>query len=181
MDQKKTKKHAAECIELFLFVIVAVLIAYKVRGIYPFGTLSIEGDDGYHQHVPLYFYVWDVLHGVKNPFYDWNTALGCPMNGAGLHFGLLSPLHLFFLFIPRDTIPESLSFLALIRFILCAFSFRYKQLFFDIVFWPICSQQFYGSLLLLFSMDRFNNITSFLYNIIMENAKRRKRTNRLCS
>lgn len=54
---------------ILLIVTVAVLTAYSVNGIYPFGSQSIARGDMVQQTIPAgMYYVWDVLHGKANPF-----------------------------------------------------------------------------------------------------------------
>ena len=56
------------------------------------------------QYVPMYIHLCDVLHGTKSLWFDWYTGLGNNMAGATLHFGLISPFNLFFLFIGRGSV-----------------------------------------------------------------------------
>ncbi|MCR5249504.1 MAG: YfhO family protein [Lachnospiraceae bacterium] len=118
-------RRLVECVLLFCFVFLLVAICFYLHGEWPFGTLTIEGDDGYRQHIPMLYYLWDLLHGKKELFFDWDLALGCNPSGAVLHFGMLSPLHVLYLFIPRSAVLYSTSWMALLRLLLMAFSFRF--------------------------------------------------------
>ncbi len=118
-------KKRNECILLFLLLSVIIVFCFLLHGAWPFGSLTIEGDDGYQQHIPEMYYLWDLLHGQKGLFFDWNTALGGNPVGSMLHFGIFSPLNLVYLFIPRSAVLYSTSALAMLRLLLLALSFRY--------------------------------------------------------
>ena len=78
---------------ILLIVTVAVLTAYSVNGIYPFGSQSIARGDMVQQTIPAgMYYVWDVLHGKANPFFTWNSGLGMNISGAVSLGALFSPL-----------------------------------------------------------------------------------------
>ncbi len=119
------KKQSREYVILFFVVCLMALTAFWIRGIFPFGVRTIEGDDGYNQQVPLYYFLWDVYHGVKRADFDWAVGIGSPMFGVMLHFGLLSPLNLAFAFVSHESVLQLCSYLAILRFVLCAFSFCY--------------------------------------------------------
>ena len=88
---------------ILLIVTVAVLTAYCVNGIYPFGSQSIARGDMVQQTIPAgMYYVWDVLHGKANPFFTWNSGLGMNNSGADSLGALFSPLNLFLYFSPRS-------------------------------------------------------------------------------
>ena len=118
-------KKKNESILLFLLLSILISACFLLHGAWPFGTLTIEGDDGYRQHIPEMYYLWDMLHGKKGLFFDWYTALGANPVGAMLHFGVFSPLNIVYLFIPRSAVLYSTSVLAMLRLVLLGFSFRY--------------------------------------------------------
>lgn len=86
--------------------IYSVILA--VKGIYPFGNNTIDYYDMAQQMAPFYYHVYDALHGTKNIFFDWYTALGINMSNAS-NSSCLSLFNLFFLFVRRDALLESLS------------------------------------------------------------------------
>lgn len=104
---------------LFLIVITCAIWSYALfyHHIYPFGTNMMDISDMTQQSVPMYTYLWDILHGGKNLFFDWQTGLGDNMCGANWHFGNISPFNIFFLFIPRGWIEASMSIYVLIKLI----------------------------------------------------------------
>ena len=89
-----TKSRQTECLLLFVLVAAVGLICFALHGAWPFGTLVLEGDDGYRQHIPELYYIWDLLHGKRSFFFDWDLSFGVNPVGSFLHFGMLSPLNL---------------------------------------------------------------------------------------
>lgn len=88
-------------------VIYSIILA--VKGIYPFGTNTIDYYDMAQQIAAFYYHVYDSLHGTKNFFYDWYTALGVNMAMSTSGCSNISPFNLFFLFIRRSSLLKSLS------------------------------------------------------------------------
>lgn len=96
----------APYILLSLITMGILFTAYYVKGIFPFGEKSIAYADIGQMYVPLLYHTWDVLHGLANPFLDWYAGTGINM----ISTDIFSPFNIFFLFIPRDSILESMSF-----------------------------------------------------------------------
>ena len=88
-------------------VIYSVILA--VKGIYPFGSNTIDYYDMAQQIAAFYYHVYDALHGTKGFFYDWYTALGVNMAMSTSGCSNISPFNLFFLFIRRGSLLKSLS------------------------------------------------------------------------
>ena len=130
MSRKKTDEIQAEngrreCLLLLAAVIVTGLVCYALHGAWPFGSLVLEGDDGYRQHIPELYYLWDILHGKAGFTFDWYTSFGVSPIGSFIHFGIFSPLNIVYLFIPRSAVIYSVNIMTLLRLVLLAFSFRY--------------------------------------------------------
>lgn len=109
------KKYVCEC--LFLMVLISLMwsVTCAVKGIYPFGTKVLSIGDMGEQTIPIYTFLWDVMHGDKSIFFDWNTGLGNNMAGIISHFALISPFNLFFFFVPRDFIELSMFYFFLFK------------------------------------------------------------------
>ena len=103
---KNTVPLLAPYILLFIITMGILFTVYYVKGIFPFGDKSIAYADIGQMYVPLFYHIWDVLHGLKDPFFDWYSGTG--MNMVSLD--VFSPFNLFFLFVPRDSILQSMSF-----------------------------------------------------------------------
>lgn len=111
------------------FIACAILMgAFLIKGIYPFSNITIAYYDMNVSIIPLYTHTKDFFDGNVSMLYDW--YLGC---GEGVISTMgafvLSPFNLFFLFVKRDFIAESMSyFLALkIAFMAFAMSFYTKK------------------------------------------------------
>lgn len=91
------------------------LLVLAVKGIFPFGTETVDYHDLSAQISAFYYHIWDVLHGSKIYFFDWYTALGTNMSVASSGSGFFSFFNLFFLFVKRDCILESMSFFLLMK------------------------------------------------------------------
>ena len=81
------------CITLIIYCIIL-----SVKGIYPFGSNTIDYYDMAQQIAAFYYHVYDMLHGTKAFFYDWYSALGTNMAMSTSGCSNLSPFNLFFLF-----------------------------------------------------------------------------------
>lgn len=107
---KKKLKNAVPLLTpyiLLLLITMGILFSvYYVKGIFPFGDKSIAYADIGQMYVPLLYHTWDALHGLANPFLDWYAGTGINM----ISTDIFSPFNIFFLFIPRDSILESMSF-----------------------------------------------------------------------
>lgn len=109
------RKYVYEC--LFLMVLVGLMwsVICVAKEIYPFGTKILSIGDMSEQTIPIYTFLWDVMHGDKTIFFDWNTGLGNNMAGIISHFALISPFNLFFFFVPRDFIELSMFYFFLFK------------------------------------------------------------------
>ncbi len=106
-DMDKTRKKIKYVFPpLITILLFSIILA--VKGIYPFGTNTIDYYDMAQQVAPFYYHIYDVLHGTKGLFFDWYTALGTGMTTVSAG-SLLSPLNIFFLFIRRENLLQSLS------------------------------------------------------------------------
>ncbi|MEE0061224.1 MAG: YfhO family protein [Acutalibacteraceae bacterium] len=99
---------------LFVITMGILFTVYYIKGIAPFGDKSIAYADIGQMYVPTFYHIWDVLHGLKNPFLDWYSGTGINM----MSVDVFSPFNIFFWFVPRDSILQSMSvFLALKVFV----------------------------------------------------------------
>ncbi len=110
-------------IALCVALIWSLGCAYK--SIYPFGDNLMDVGDMHGQIVPVYTFLWDVIHGEKAFFFDWSIGLGNNMAGAVWHFTLISPFNLFFFFIKRSQIEKQLFLFLLIKLAAIGMSFRF--------------------------------------------------------
>lgn len=100
-----------------MIICVFFLFLCAVKGVFPFGTNTLDTVDFESQWMPLYYRVWDVLHGRAALFFDWRVGGGNNFAGVSSQFTLISPFNLFFLLIPRGWIEKSLSFFILLKLV----------------------------------------------------------------
>lgn len=104
--------------------ILFTLVILAIRGIYPFGSETIDYYDMSTQVSAFYYHVYDVLHGNKIYFFDWYSTLGSNMaitSGSSI----FSIFNLYFLFVDRFHILESLSFFLALKMGLMSLSMYY--------------------------------------------------------
>jgi len=123
--KENIRSSLAECSLLTFLVVLIWSITCAGKGIWPFGRLLLDIGDMSGQCVPMYTHLWDVLHGQKAFLFDWYTGLGNNMAGPDLHFGVISPFNLFFLFIKRSAIEYAMSVYILIKLIAIGFCMRF--------------------------------------------------------
>ncbi|MCR4908559.1 MAG: YfhO family protein [Lachnospiraceae bacterium] len=91
---------------LTLLIFFAVLF---VKGIFPFGNGGIDYYDMGQTNVPLYYHLWDFLHGKSALFFDWYINEGQNLSmGSAIQWNI-SPFNLFFLLVKRENVMRSLS------------------------------------------------------------------------
>lgn len=118
--QKKAAKWLSGKKEYFYTIIAISTIFLCIcfyKNIFPFGTCRIDTSDFEQESVPVYYHLWDILHGKGNLFFTWTSGGGIGFAGVSSFFALLSPFSLFFLFIKRSWIEPSMTFYILMKFI----------------------------------------------------------------
>ena len=100
-------------------VLFCVLTAYAFKGIFPFGTESVVHDDMGQCSVPIFYSIWDALHGDGSILYNLRTAGGVFISGQ--FEGGMSLFNILFLLIcPRDRILDSMSFFLLFKMMIAS-------------------------------------------------------------
>lgn len=122
---EKRQNNFIEAIMLTLTIICIWSFTCYSKSIWPFGRMLLDIGDMAEECVPLYTYLWDVIHGEKSLFFDWNTGLGNNMAGPALYFGLISPFNIFFLFVKRAEIEATMSIYIMIKLVATGFSMRF--------------------------------------------------------
>lgn len=119
-----------EKILLYIFsplcVLGIILFCFLLRGIYPFGNITIDFHDMGREMVPFYYHVYDYMHGMESSFYDWHTALGMNMTNGSSGCSSYSLFNIFFLFVSRERILESMSIFLMLKTILMSMAFSYS-------------------------------------------------------
>ncbi len=121
----------------WLSSVICVLVlcfAFATQKIYPFGknTFSmIDFDSGY---VPVYYKLWDLLHGKGSIFVDWNLGSGLNVFSSIITNSPFFPSSLIIGLFKRNFIPYAMSFVMMLKFVkvaLCAyfmFNYFFKKL-----------------------------------------------------
>ena len=112
--------------KLFIFFIpaflvsVLLLVVYFLKGIYPFGGLTIIYSDMGQGYIPLCYHIYDVILNGKSLL--WDPLLGTGSNFVGVEnfAGMFSPVSWLVIFSSREGIPYFASFMLLIRMALMA-------------------------------------------------------------
>lgn len=118
MVNKTFKKYKSILISMATVSII-LLIVYMLKRVYPFGDRNISYYDMSQLFVPLYYNTYDVLHGTKSLLWNWNSAAGVSMVDSLGNY-IISPFSLFFYFVPRSKILESMSFFLMLKISACA-------------------------------------------------------------
>lgn len=98
-------------------VVVGLLAVFSINEIYPFGSGTIAYGDMSQLYIPKYYHLYDALHGSEPFYYSFQTGTGVSLVSNVAAF---SPLNLFFYFIPRNMIPESMSYFLMLKMALVA-------------------------------------------------------------
>ena len=103
---------------LLAFLVPAAIhmIAFAALGISPFGdrTKSMMVIDNFHQYSPFLSEFREILKNGGSLLYSWNDGLGSNY-WARYAYYLASPLNLFFILFPAQSLPEFIVFLSLMR------------------------------------------------------------------
>ncbi|MDD6446829.1 MAG: YfhO family protein [Ruminococcus sp.] len=116
INKKKAVCKIAPYILLFLTTTAILFTVYAIKGIFPFGDNTITYADFAQSYVPQFYHYWDVLHGLKDPFFDRYSGMGISMVSTDM----LSPFNIFLLFIPREAILDSMSYFLALKVIVAA-------------------------------------------------------------
>ncbi len=120
MDRRLRRQNRIALALAPLTVAVCLLAIYALRGIYPFGALTVAQGDLEQQYCAMYTQLYDVLQGKASPLFSWLTALGRGQSMDMMIFGCASPLNLLFLLVPRDALLANMSYFVLLKLALCA-------------------------------------------------------------
>ena len=116
---EKVKKYGKFLIAPVIAVAIALLI-YAVKGIYPFGGMTIAHADMGQSYETFYHLLWDILRGGKSLLYSYTLGSGSNVFGGALLDGFASPLAWLIVLFKRENIIYGFSYLLLIRIALIA-------------------------------------------------------------
>ena len=98
-----------------LIVAVVLLAVYLVKGIYPFGDLTVVYGDMNQHYIPFSYHIYDVFYNGKSLFWDPFLGTGSNIFGIEALSGMFSPISWLVIFTSRANIPYFASFLLLLR------------------------------------------------------------------
>ena len=122
----QSKKHLI----VSFIVALIVMLVFLVKGIYPFGRMTIANGDLGQAYIPFYYFLYDICHGSKTVFYDYVLGMGSNTYGGFIVDGLLNPTSYVVLLNSRDMIPYMMSFVLVLK--LAVVGFTSSILFFKI-------------------------------------------------
>ena len=110
---------AAPYLAAFAIPFCVLLTAFAMRGIYPFGDVSVMLYDMPVQYAEYFGWLIQVLHGQGNLLYSNAAGLGGGMFSLFTYY-LSSPFNLIALFFTPETVPQLFSVLYLVKIPACA-------------------------------------------------------------
>lgn len=109
---------------------VLMLAVYALKGVWPFGVLDVTYDDMAQGTLPIYYHLYDWLHGDKAMTFDWYTGLGTNI----VNSGTFMPLDLILCLFRRDNLLYAIGILIVVKVAASAATSKYvfDKLFPDI-------------------------------------------------
>lgn len=102
----------------FLVVVTSILIIltlYLIKGIYPFGNMTIANGDMGQSYIPFYVFLHDIVYEGKNLFYNYTLGMGSNIYGGFVLDGLFNPTSYLVLLNTRENVPYMLSFVLIAK------------------------------------------------------------------
>lgn len=99
-----------------LITALMVLLVFLIKGIYPFGNMTIANGDMGQSYMTFYYFLYDICHGTKSLFFDYTLGMGSNMYGGFMIDGLLNPTSYIILLNSRENIPYMFSFVIILKF-----------------------------------------------------------------
>ncbi len=98
-----------------LGVSLILFLLYFIKGIYPFGDMTIANADMGQSYMTFYHFLYDVVYNGKNLFYDYNLGMGSNMYGGFIIDGVLNPFTWIILITGRENIANMFSFVLILK------------------------------------------------------------------
>ncbi|MBP3700552.1 MAG: YfhO family protein, partial [Lachnospiraceae bacterium] len=111
-----TQKKDSKLVFLLAFVlpVLALLLIFAVKGIYPFGDRSFLRTDMYHQYVPFHAEFAEKLQNGESLLYSWEVGAGSNFITL-LAYYLCSPFNLLLFLISKVGIVEYTSYMVVLK------------------------------------------------------------------
>ena len=119
-------------------VTAIMLFVYYMKGIYPFGNLTIPYSDMASMYVPFYHHLYDIVYSGKNIFWDFYSGTGYNIYGYEMFTGFFDPFTWIILLTKRENIVNFISYIIIYKISiisLCSMIF-YNKVFKNInIYW----------------------------------------------
>ena len=90
MEKQSKLKRTLPYILPPVVTVIAILIVYYVKALYPFGTGTMIDNDWGAAEFPGLLRFWDIIHGNISVFYDWSTGTGLPKSSFCAFFDIFN-------------------------------------------------------------------------------------------
>ncbi len=104
-----------------LICTVLMLVVYMLKGVWPFGAGNVTYDDMAQGTLPIYYHLYDWLHGDKAMAFDWYTGLGTNI----VNSGTFMPLDLVLCLFSRDKLLYGIGILIIVKVAASAVTAKY--------------------------------------------------------
>ena len=101
--EKHSKQGRRACLIAFVVPVVAMILIFIFRGIFPFGQETFLRTDMYHQYAPFFSEFQYKLHHGGSLLYSWDVGLGINFSALYAYY-LASPLNWLLLLCPKGPI-----------------------------------------------------------------------------
>ncbi|MBR5348963.1 MAG: YfhO family protein [Lachnospiraceae bacterium] len=108
----------------FTIPLVAMLLVFIQRGIFPFGDRSFLRTDLYHQYAPFFRELKDKFLNGESLLYSWDIGAGTNFVALMAYY-LASPLNWFLFLCPVEFVIEFISYMIVLKIALCGLSFAW--------------------------------------------------------
>lgn len=98
-----------------LCVTIILLIIYAIKGIFPFGKMTIANGDMGQSYMTFHHFLYDIFYNGKSMFYDYGLGMGSNMYGGFIIDGLLNPSAFIILLGSRQDIPYMFSIILILK------------------------------------------------------------------
>lgn len=108
----------------FVIPLIAMLLVFIQRKIYPFGDRSFLRTDLYHQYAPFFRELKDKFLNGESLLYSWDIGGGTNFVALMAYY-LASPLNWFLFLCPVEFVIEFISYMIVLKIALCGLSFAW--------------------------------------------------------
>ena len=123
--KEKIKKSAhyfvAPSLVLIIFFILLIL-----KRIYPFGENLIGSINIDEIFIPMFYKMYDILHGTSDFFFDFKLGGGTDLTSIMINVGIFNPINWLIYIVPRDFIPYMLSYIIILKLAAASFIAYYS-------------------------------------------------------